>query len=298
VSRGAPWPDTPDVSQPTGGVILLSAEDDVADTIVPRLKAAGADCTRVFALASVSDLARDIEKLRAAIEQADDCRLVVVDPISAYMGKADSHVNAEVRAALSPLAELASANQVAILAVTHLRKSGGAAIYRAMGSVAFAASARAVWAVARDKSDPDRRLLLPVKNNLAAEADAVALSYTIESHDSGAPVVRWCNEPVSITVDEALAPDNERRGRPPAKRAVAEGFLRDTLADGPRLATDLLRDAKRVGIAEATLDRAKAALEIKSFRESAHGPWWWELDGAQDEPIRQLKPSANGRPHV
>jgi hypothetical protein len=41
VSTGRPWPDAPDVSTPVGSVILLSAEDGLADTIRPRLDAAG-----------------------------------------------------------------------------------------------------------------------------------------------------------------------------------------------------------------------------------------------------------------
>ena len=120
VSRGAAWPDTPHDRQPVGGVVLLSGEDDIADTIRPRLDAHGAEVSRVIAMQGIQasdsagdykrpvDLARDLEQLRAAIKSVENCRLVIVDPVSAYMGKSDSHVNAEVRALLAPLAELAA----------------------------------------------------------------------------------------------------------------------------------------------------------------------------------------------
>ncbi len=39
----------------TGGVVILSAEDGLADTIKPRLLAAGADTSRVLALTTVPD---------------------------------------------------------------------------------------------------------------------------------------------------------------------------------------------------------------------------------------------------
>ena len=161
--------------------MLLNAEDDFADTIRPRLDAHYANCERVFCLTSMSDLKRDIGQLRTAIERVENCRLVIVDPVSAYMGQADSHNNSEVRAVLSPLADLAAETRVAVLAVTHLRKGEGAAMYRAMGSLAFVAAARAAWAVCRDKTDPRRRLMLAVKNNLAADV-ADGLAFTIESH--------------------------------------------------------------------------------------------------------------------
>ena len=37
VSQGEPWPDQTDAINPKGDAILLSAEDDLSDTIRPRL---------------------------------------------------------------------------------------------------------------------------------------------------------------------------------------------------------------------------------------------------------------------
>ncbi|MFO8013675.1 MAG: AAA family ATPase [Phycisphaerae bacterium] len=52
VTTGAAWPDGAPGGEPGGGVIL-SAEDGLADTIRPRLDAAGADVTRITALQAV-----------------------------------------------------------------------------------------------------------------------------------------------------------------------------------------------------------------------------------------------------
>jgi hypothetical protein len=94
------------VAGEAGDVILLSAEDGLADTIYPRLAAAGADLTRVRAITAVRgvdgfesqfSLARDLASLDMALDQCQQPRLVVIDPISAYLSHTDSHNNAEVR---------------------------------------------------------------------------------------------------------------------------------------------------------------------------------------------------------
>src|SRR5262249_9449873 len=116
----------------SGSVIFLSAEDDAADTIRPRLDAVGADVFRVHTLDAVRvqlsggsvtekafNLETDCTHLESALSQHPDVRLIVIDPRSAYLGGTDSHSNAEIRGLLSPLAALAARCEVAVLAVTH-----------------------------------------------------------------------------------------------------------------------------------------------------------------------------------
>ena len=183
VSRGASWPDLALLNQSPAGVVLFNAEDDLADTIAPRLDKAEADDRNVVAVEGVAmmghrrcfSLEQDLPRLAEVVEQNPGTRLVVIDPISAYTGKVDSHNNTEVRGLLAPLAEVAGRYHLAIVAVTHLSKSGGTkAVYRAMGSLAFAAASRAVWAIVKDLNDPQRRLFLPAKLNLAQDPDGMA----------------------------------------------------------------------------------------------------------------------------
>lgn len=247
VSTGAPWPDRPGERREPGGVVLLSAEDGIADTIRPRLDAAGADVERIVALEAVRivdadgresarafDLTCDLPALEAAIREVGDCRLVVIDPVTAYLGGVDSHKNAEIRGLLAPLAELAARYGVAVVAVTHLNKSGGGpAIYRAMGSLAFTAAARAAWAVSKDKDDPARRLVLPIKNNLAP--DAGGLAYRIEGRGAGdCPVVAWEPDAVNVSADDALTADARQAGAGTGALEEATEWLRDFLAGGPQ----------------------------------------------------------------
>lgn len=288
VSTGAGWPDALGKRYEPGGVVLLSAEDDLGDTIRPRLDAAGADVTRINALSAVReaddsgnptergfDLTKDLDQLELAIRQTAGCRLVIIDPVSAYLGDADSHNNSEIRALLAPLGNMAATHRVAVVAVTHLNKGQGAAIYRAMGSLAFTAAARAVWGVVKDKDDPARRLLLPIKNNIGN--DRSGLAYTLETSEGGHAYVAWSEDPVDLTADDALATEGTP-GPTPKERVECVGWLRESLARGPRPAKEMTDEAiKGHGWSRATLTRARRVVGVVAERESIPGPWQWRL---------------------
>jgi len=228
ITRGAPWPDDCGRCE-IGNIVLLSAEDDPEDTIKPRLEAAGADLGRIFILRSVIradgkehafELTEDLTKLRACI--TEETRLVIVDPLSAYMGGSiDSHRDTSVRAALAPLAQLAAVTHVAILSVSHLNKSGRAGIYRIQGSIAFSAAARAVWSVNVDPDDNSRRLFLMVKNNLAREG--AGLRFKLDDAD-GKPVVHW-GEEIYVDARTVMEVEAETRGRTTDKPGARKEVL-------------------------------------------------------------------------
>ena len=182
-------PDGPPIVREPIGTVLLSAEDDPADTIRPRLEAMGADLSKVRALDCIQEAGGRVSEyiigehthvLDAAMEQVPDCGLLVVDPVSAYVGGVDSYNNAQVRSMLKPLSDLAAARRVTVVLVTHLRKAEASKLlHRAMGSLAFAAASRVVLAVTKSPQDPSTRFLLTVKSNLSD--DRVGFTYSIEN---------------------------------------------------------------------------------------------------------------------
>lgn len=289
VSRGRDWPDG--TRCPRGSVLLLAAEDDLADTIRPRLDAARADVTRVVAMQGIrlqssdgTHLERvvtlaDLDMIEAALDTLDDCRLIVIDPIGSYLGgSTDSHRDNEVRAVLAPLGAIAARRGIAVVVVCHTRKSGSAthADDAILGSVAFNGIARSVLHVLADPDDEDRRrkLLLPGKCNIAAPAPGWA--FTV---DGRPPAVAW-GERIEQSADD-MVQATARPGRPPEARQVAAEWLRAALAAGPRLASDVTEEARHVeDIAPATLRRARTEIGAEAYRPTpGRGPWWWRLPG-------------------
>lgn len=262
-----------------GVAILLSAEDDPADTIRPRLEAAGADLRRVAFVAGVRtgralksfSLREHVRYLRIMCKAQPQTRLVVIDPISAYLGDEEGHSNTKVRNLLAPLAKVAQDFHVAVVAVTHLNKSGHgnaqSAVYRAMGSLAFTAAARTVHLVTRDPDDPERRLMVPIKNNLGQ--DRTGFGFTLAPTPEGDTAVQWEDQPTQENADALL----DRLSRPCRGDAAtspkfdqAVAWLKDQLKDGPVASNVLQHAAEQAGIALKTLYRARAALDIESFK--------------------------------
>lgn len=286
-TTGTAWPDGK--PNKAADVILLSAEDDPADTIKPRFMAAGGDPERMHVMEAVvrydakSDkqtesyfsLTDDIDALAELLDHTG-ARLVIIDPISAYLAGVDSHKNAELRSVLGPLSKLASETGVCVLCVSHLNKSSASAQYRVMGSLAFSAAARSTWVTAKDKENDVRRLLLPVKNNLAP--DMGGLAYTIRSSERNAdiPVVAWEKGPVTITAQQALSSETKS-----TKTNDAAGWLEEILIGGPVEANEIKKLAKESGIASwRTINEAKKSLDVETYCNGSPrhgGKWMWKL---------------------
>lgn len=312
VTTGGTWPV--DHERPAiGSVILLNAEDDAVDTLRPRLEAAGADLARVHVIDGVIrgytgagdcqsgmfSLEEDLTALEAELTKIGDVAVVVIDPITAYLGKTDSHRNADVRGMLAPLSALATRQSVAVIAVSHLSKAAGAkALMRVTGSLAFVAAARAAYLVAADPQDKARRLFLPLKNNLAPDSSGLAFRVegaTIDTPGGALETSRvvWENEPVSITADEALHADAMPGDHSSAREAAAD-WLSGKLAGGEMAAADLSKVAKVEGITEKALRGAREVLGVVTRKGGMQGGWLWSLPREDAQPAQDAQHKNGG----
>lgn len=260
-----------------GVVLFASHEDSLEETAVPRLIAAGADLSKIGFLATDLDeatgtlvLPDDVERLSQTIEQAR-ARLVIIDPISAYVsGAKRENSEQDVRSVMSACARLAKKHDAAFLCIKHLNKDEGASfLSRVSGSRGYSAAARSILAFGRDPQDDDprspARVIAHPKCNVAPQQESLA--YAIESAvlpiDGGQLST---SRLVFRGLHEARAEDLvDYRSTPEegAKVAAAIDWLRDELLGGVRLGTDIREAAKRAGHAQSTLYRARDRLGVQ-----------------------------------
>ena len=250
----------------TGSVIYQSAEDNVADTLKPRLMANGADCSKIAVIERNGlDISKDCQLLDNAIRETK-ATMLVLDPLIAHLGpKADMCRAADMRRLLSGLMVVAEKRKCVVLAIGHMNKSEGTkSLYRGLGSIDIAASARSVMLLERSEDEPDVRILKHIKSSLAPEGNPLA--FRIESNSS----VRFLG---TYEGEQPYSADPMEDG----KREWASSVILSLLSGGPRSSADIQRVCADAGISESTMNRAKKDLGIRSIRKP--DGWDWTLEG-------------------
>ncbi|MGE3314422.1 MAG: AAA family ATPase [Planctomycetaceae bacterium] len=299
VSTGNGWPGSTRRSEPAS-VLIINAEDSLHDTILPRLTAAGADAKRILTIDADRwdsiDLRQQkrvrlgecVELLEDSLEERPEIRLVVIDPISAFCSDVDTLSQTDVRVLLGALGRIATRHKVAIVAVAQLTKSPTReSVDRAIGALTFAASARAVWILAPHPEDPEYRLMLPGKSNLAPAGDEI--SFSIRNGR-----IHWSKHRFRTQWERDTHSLDERRElRTPAVREAA-AWLRNQLAQGPLPARDLRKDAVDCGFSWRILCSAKKVLDVRTTREGfgAQGVWHWHLSEPADTEVEPVEVAA------
>jgi putative DNA primase/helicase len=284
---------------PDGNVIILTAEDDLKRTVVPRLNAAGADLKRIKLIKMIRrpdqskrmfNLVDDLTRLEEEIERMGNVALVIIDPISAYLGvrRVAGGSSTDVRGVLGPVTDLAERTQAAFLAVMHFNKKADVnnAVLRVSDSVAYVAAARTTHFVVRDMEHERSYLFAKAKNNLSMEDTAIR--YRVAVKEVGidkktgkpieAPYVVW--EDVPVTVDETDVIEAENIGSKAKKSRLEDAvkFLQERLGKGQaRKMDDLLEEAKANLISRATLYRAKSELHLFAIKDPNDGEYYWEM---------------------
>lgn len=189
-------------------------------------------------------------------------------------GGVDSHKNADVRALLSPLSSLAARHKTAIIGITHFNKGQSKqAMQRVTGSFAFVAAARASYVVIKDQEAPERRLFLPIKNNLGNDQTGFAFSIQSVTLDNQITTSRLVFEDklISDCADTVLSRESDSEGSSALDDAC--DFLRTELTEFGKSAKIVKKRALDAGISDRTLRRAKEKLRITSKKDGQEWKW-------------------------
>jgi RecA-family ATPase len=298
LTRGKDFPDTPNANAPCD-VMILASEEDYDEDILPRLSAAGADINRIhFAKQSSINgkdtweiaIDRDWTLLREALTDHKDVRVIVIDPITSYVGNVDPNKPKEVRPFIDKLKVFAKDLNISILLIMHFSKNPDvAALHRSGGAATWTDAPRAVWLFdkKRDESDetvPRTHVMVPGKLNRVAADQKKTLEFTftgvpvrIEGQDIPVGAVVW-GSATDLTIDQQFKSEHHSKPGPqPMKTESARAWLKTYLADGPKPSAEVFSEGDSLGHEQETLRTAKKREGIKSWQRG--GCWYWELSG-------------------
>lgn len=290
VSTGGTFPDgTP---APLGNVLYLAAEDSAEHTLIPRLRAMGADLSRIHIADGIRragtedpdwiSIREHVGHLEAAITTLG-INFLVIDPISSYIGDANADRESDVRAALEPLGAMADRTGCAVLMIRHVSKGGTStrAASRILGSTAWHDRPRVVMMLgdAPEEHQPApnadgtrdvRRVLGVVKNNLAARLAPLTFVQMVNG------AIQWESTEAPCSIDDCFSPTIPERS---PRLEGAEQWVQSYLAGGSKPAATIYADAQGDGHSEKTIRRALKALGAISFQlpGKVAGGWHWRL---------------------
>ncbi len=313
VSAGVPWPDRPSEPNPPAGVLLLASANNLADTVLPRLVAAGASLDRITAVtslrtASQEELPRPLWRLSlrptlahldALLQENPDCRLLVLDPFTRFLTQLHSPNSIDAQVLIESLADLAARHRITVLAVCQASRNATGFTWQRAHTRFAADSARTIWALAEDSrkgSSPPRskkrtskkgkrsvssqaadqsspKLFLPIKTNVTAHVPPLACSIAVPE-GADAPRILWHDETLPASPGELL----DRRTRT-LDQSDAVAWLRELLTEGPCPATEVLQQGKDNGFAERGVRRAYTTLACirKRRGKGPNAVWIWAL---------------------
>ena len=339
ITRGVPFYGGTEVTVPASEVLMLAAEDDAESTLRPRLEAAGADVDKVILLDSVlvkdgagkttserlAQLDADLERIMALLNDNPAIRLVIIDPISSFLGDVPMNREQEVRRVLNPLLKEAQKRKIAVMLIAHFNKNSEtrSAIDRVGGAKALVGLGRAAWVCTKEPKptehvegirgggeqsmaveDLERRMFLKLKGNLTPSSIG-GLLYTIRTkpieveNDRGGlefadtPYVVWLEKTDSNAQDVVIdgKPVAQRQSDAEAGLTWLRGYLEQS--GGSAWSQNVYEVGDQYGYGKRTLQRNLGRLKGKVVYVGKQTQW--VIPGAQLQPEATAPPTKFAR---
>ena len=273
-------------------VIYQTTEDDADDTVVPRFIASDGDLSRlIFIREDKKCLTFGDVRLREAIEKYG-ARLLVLDPLSAYIGDCSLNAANETRSEFNHLIAMAQDTGCAIVIVSHMNKARETSpLYRTSGSIDIAGAARSILAVVRtaNKESPNERIMVQVKSNLAPTGSAIVFEVTEHGVD-------FIDE-IEMTAEEALSVFAPKIGRPSERLDSATALIKEMLKNGSRLATECEAELGAAGFKKSTIKKAKKNAGVASVKSGFVWYWTLPMDDTQETQWAEIDDSNDALPY-
>ena len=263
------------------GVVFIAVEDGVADTIKPRVLAAGGNEEQAHFIhieldgnEITPDLEVHLPAIRKTIEAIGNVGLLIIDPIMALLGNSvDSYRDQDVRKVTTPLGRLAEELNLAVLIVRHPNKgSSNNSLLRGGGSMAVIGAARVGWVVGKNPENPDIRVLAISKSNIGTMSESLEFKL-VNDETYECARIEWLGSS-KFTADNLYESQNSEE-----KSATDEAcdWLEEFLSQGGMDKATIKREALKLGISDKALRLAREKIGIQTRRQgsgTSHTSMW------------------------
>lgn len=281
ITNGEPFPLAPHPPV-AGSVLVVSAEDDLERTVLPRFQAAGGDVTRLRLATEesleIGNIANILEAMQPDLPA--DLRLVIVDTLTSLADGIDLNANGDVRGLYRQLRAFAARNGCTVFVIAHFSKQDGRSpLARIAGAVAIGSTPRSAWVALRDPHDETRSLLLKAKMNLA-QVEGGFTYHIVDGTVDGAgkhPRIEWGSSFDPRTAAEVLR-ESEKPPEDSDKARAALDWLDELIPPGGSIRSAEVHDARRSArISERAAGEAARKLQIDTRHRPGgmRGPFFW-----------------------
>lgn len=310
VTTGSDWPDGAKNTMGPREVMICATEDDRETTIKPRLRAAGADCSKVIFFTNMFDtdslgnpvsrplqLEKDARSLYNMMVAHPDLLMVILDPLTGFYGQVDGNDNKKIRPMMENIAKVCRRTRTAIVMIIHEnKKSDVSAVDKMLGSGAVSQVIRAGLRFSLDpKNKPNGRVMASIKQSMGKPSGG--MRFEIKDKNLFSPkgelleeicYIEW-GEKHDMSADDAMdearalkkeAQDGLGGVNPDSKTGIAMKIFSDALAHGKRLHREVHALLDAAGVKEETKKDARRALKVQSSKSA---PWYWWLPGKEEE---------------
>ncbi|HUA14793.1 MAG TPA: AAA family ATPase [Verrucomicrobiae bacterium] len=315
VTTGRDFPDGSKNPNPAMRVLLLTSEDDAADTVKPRLMAAGADCSKVLrgAVVPVGEeekpadrmltLKDHVSRLGRILEEHPDIGLVILDPLHSFFGDVNANADQDMVPLMDSVVEMLQKSKATMIGICHLnKKSDVGSMQKILGASAIPAKARAIWGFTKDPEDKDVRYMACVKSSLAEAPNTLVFTIVSEEVPGKHASIKTSRIEWKGDSDED-ADDILKRERETSKDGITNRktsacmawLMRQFTAKASWPARDLYSLGEEEGFNDKMMRRAKDKLNagedivilVEDRRGQPNGGGWWWTKQMKSEPKLQ-----------
>ena len=264
VTNGGIFPDGAVFDRPHP-VIYQCTEDNAADTVKPRLLAAGAVCEKIaYILDEDEKLTLDDSRIEDTLIRTG-ARLIVFDPIQSFLPQDSDMQNVgRMRSLLKKVCAIAEKHHCAVVLIGHMNKGGANnQLYRGLGSIDIAAIARSVLMIVRDRENPELRYLFQIKSSLAPEGRPVSF---LMNRQQGFIWQEVCDLSIQDVIQNGTVSDN-------GKRSQAAVLLMEMLMEQDMPSSEIFAELEKQGISRRTVQNAKKDAHIRAYKKN--NIWYW-----------------------